>query len=230
VPLTLLPLTVSPPARAQAQSLGFWVAVGLVSVPVFFQAPLVRAFPVLSLVMTIFWLGLSYGLRLRKETALLGSILFGFTLSWWCGSLYWGWLRSEPFWHLPVEALGFPIAWVARRHFRAGFAFYCGSFLGTALTDLYIWAVNLTPQWIEVMKDETPQAMGPVMGDALAQMATPLGYLWAVAVSAALLAMGLWALKTRSLTGHVWAGAVLSTLAVGVIFWGTAMIYAGVQG
>jgi len=209
---------------------GGWLAAFLVSVPVFFQAPLVRAFPWLSLCLTLFWLGLSFWLRGRKETALWGSVLFGFTLSWWCGSLYWGWLRTEPLWHLPVEALGFPVAWLARRQFRVGVAFYTGSFLGTALTDLYIWAVNLTPQWVQVMQDESAPTMGQAMGGALAQMASPVGYAAALLVSGLLLGLGLWAVRRRTLASRIWAGAVLSTLVVDALFWGTAMVLAGAAG
>ncbi|WP_218080632.1 DUF3120 domain-containing protein [Anthocerotibacter panamensis] len=208
-------------------SWGFWASAFLVSIPVFFQAPLVRTAPQLSLGLTLFWLGLSYMLRLRSGTRLWGSLLFGFTLSWWCGSLYWGWLRFDPVWHLPIEALGFPLALLALRHFRAGAYFYAGSFVGTALTDLYIWSVDLTPWWVRMMRDESPQNLSVVMNGALTQMHSLPGVLWAVAISGVLLVSGMIGLRKRNIYALTFAGAVLSTLFVDALFWAGSMFLAG---
>ena len=85
-------------------------AVFLVSVPVFIQAPLVRNLPVVSLVGTLVWSWLSLYLCQRDRTRVWGELLTGFTWTWLSGSLYWGWLRAEPLWHLPIEALALPLA------------------------------------------------------------------------------------------------------------------------
>ncbi len=198
----------------------------MVSIPVFFQAPLVRAFPWLSLAMTAFWVGLAYYLRQRQEptTQLWGNLLFGFSLSWLCGSLYWGWLRTEPLWHIPVEALGLPIAVWAWKQWRVGSYFYVGSFIGTALTDVYIWATHLTPWWVRLMQDEQAPTMQAVVDGVMAQILTLSGITWAVAISGLLLAIGLWALRVNSLERWTLAGAVLNTLFVNVLFIASLML------
>jgi hypothetical protein len=90
-------------------------AVVLVSVPVFVQAPLVRLVPWLSLVMTLGWLLLSLQLLKRPASERWGDLLIGFTWTWLAGSVYWGWFRWEPLLHLPIEAIGLPIAHLGRR-------------------------------------------------------------------------------------------------------------------
>jgi len=100
----------------------------LVSAPVFVQAPLVRSLPVVSLVGTIVWVWLSLYLSQRSATRVWGEIVAGFSWTWLSGSLYWGWLRTEPLWHLPIEALGLPLAILALRKgwCRIGVLFYLG--------------------------------------------------------------------------------------------------------
>jgi len=213
-------------ARFQPRLYAFGVSAFLVSIPVFVQAPLVRSAPLLSLAMTALWLALGFQLRQRANTRLLGSLLFGFTLSWWCGALYWGWLREFPIWHLPVEALGLPIAFLARKHFRVGSAFYIGSLLGTTLTDVYLWGMGLIPWWGRMMRTEGTDQIGTVLTPALQQMYTLEGIGWMVGVSGLLLGLGLWALKARELHRAALAGAVLSTLLVGGLFWSSAMVVA----
>src|SRR6476469_6893616 len=124
-------------------------AVFLVSVPVFVQAPLVRWFPELSLLLTGGWLGLSLILMARDRTQLWGDLLFGFTWSWLAGSIYWGWFRWEPLLHLPIEAIGLPVAiWcLVRQWGKVGNFFYLGSLFGTVVTDLYFYIVDLIPHW-----------------------------------------------------------------------------------
>jgi hypothetical protein len=88
----------------------FAAAAFLVSIPVFFQAPLVRYLPWFSLAMTAGWFGLGWTLIKRPSTKLWGDLLLGFSWSWLAGSIYWGWYRWEPLIHLPVEAIGLPFA------------------------------------------------------------------------------------------------------------------------
>jgi hypothetical protein len=87
----------------------FFASVFLVSVPVFIEAPLVRTVPVLSVLLTLGWVGLSYVLLQKHHTWLWGDLLLGFAGSWFAGSIYWGWMRWEPLWHLPIECLALPL-------------------------------------------------------------------------------------------------------------------------
>ena len=98
------------PSAARDRGFVFVVAILLVAVPVFAQAPLVRLFPWFSLALTpgLFWLGKQ--LFDRPKTQLWGDLTIGFAWTWLSGSIYWGWLRWEPLIHLPVEAIGLPFA------------------------------------------------------------------------------------------------------------------------
>ena len=96
--------------------LTFLAAVVLVCVPVFVEAPLVRLFPWLSLLLSAAWAILGLYLGRQRKTSLWGDLMLGFSLSWLAGSIYWGWLRWEPLVHLPVESIGIPFAlWGLRR-------------------------------------------------------------------------------------------------------------------
>ena len=195
-------------------------AVLLVSVPVFIQAPLVRWQPELSLLLTGGWLGLSLVLMARDRTQLWGDLLFGFTWSWLAGSIYWGWFRWEPLLHLPIEAIGLPVAiWCLMRQWgKVGNFFYLGSLFGTVVTDLYFYIVDLIPHWRQLMQVDPALAL-PIFQSAIAQMRTPWGAAWAVVLGITLLVVGL--LPLRSQKPHWWAfgGAVLSTILVDGLFW-----------
>lgn len=81
----------------------------LVAVPVFIQAPLVRMAPLMSLLLTGLWLGLGYRWLQIPHRRLWGDLLVGFSWTWLAGSVYWGWFRTQPYIHLPIEALALPI-------------------------------------------------------------------------------------------------------------------------
>ncbi len=202
------------------QWLVFIAAGFLVSVPVFVQAPLVRLFPEISLLLTVGWLALSCVLLWRPQTALWGDLLLGFTGSWLAGSLYWGWLRWEPFLHLPVEAIGVPlaIACLVCSWGKIGSYFYLGSLLGTAITDLYFYLTGLIPHWRQLMQVEPALAL-PIFQSAVAQIETPWGIGCAVALIATLLIIGLWPWRYQDLHGWAFSGAVLCTLLVDGLFW-----------
>ena len=204
---------------------GLGIGAFLVSGPVFLEAPLVREFPVTALVMTLGWLGLAAWCDRQPRWKYWGDILFGFSLSWFAGAIYWGWFRWEPALHLPLESIGVPIAiaclFLGRG--RLGSWFYLGSLLGTAVTDAYLWAVDLIPYWERVMQVE-PTAIAPILADALAQMNTLPGLLWAIVCASALLISGGLALRSRQVFAWIFAGAVLNTLAVDGLFWLTAML------
>jgi hypothetical protein len=204
----------------------------LVSLPVFAQAPLVRHAPWVSLVLTLGWLAFGLHLTNHPHWQLWGNLLYGFALTWLAGSLYWGWLRTDPLWHIPIEAIALP--WVVRElwHQRrlVGNYFYLGSLLGTAITDLYIHAVRLLPYWRGVMQPQvTDIELERIFGSALHQMYTPWGIIWALILSLLLVTVGLASLAfgrqhapRLQLPWFAFSGAVLSTLLVDGLFWGAA--------
>ncbi|MEC4895559.1 MAG: DUF3120 domain-containing protein [Oscillatoria sp. PMC 1051.18] len=198
----------------------FLAAGFLVSVPVFFQAPLVRLLPWFSLLLTWGWLQLALWLSKRQKTALWGDILLGFTWSWLAGSIYWGWLRWEPLIHLPVESVGLPFAlWGLWRGWaKVGNLFYLGSLLGTALTDGYFYVTGLIPYWRKVMTVEA-ELVTPIFQNAIAQVQTVWGISWAVVLVNILLGIGLWSLQKQELHWWAFSGAVLSTILVDGLFW-----------
>jgi hypothetical protein len=198
----------------------FAAAAFLVSVPVFVQAPLVRQLPLVSLVMTVGWVWLGIALFKRKETQLWGDLLLGFSWSWLAGSIYWGWLRWEPFIHLPVEAIGLPFAlWSLKRGWgKVGNLFYLGSLFGTVLTDVYFYLTDLIPYWRQVMRVD-PALATPIFQSAIAQVQTPWGITLAVVLVATLFSVGIWSLAKRQLHWWAFSGAVLSTILVDTLFW-----------
>jgi hypothetical protein len=199
-------------------------AIFLVAVPVFFQAPLVRVAPALSLIFTVGLLGLSQKLLTKPSTQVWGSLAWGFSLSWLCGSIYWGWLRFEPAWHLPIEALALPWAiWAVKRSpiYQIGGWFYLGSLLGTTVTDLYFWLVGVVPHWRSLMQMEIEIEMNPDSATAILREAVinvqqhPL-----ILASLASLLLIISILSWRSPKVELWVfgGAVISTLLVDGIF------------
>ncbi len=200
-------------------------AVFLVSVPVFVQAPLVRVLPWLSLGGTAIWWWLSRWLMACPATHRWGDLLWGFSWTWLAGSLYWGWLRWEPLWHLPLEAIALPIVLVCllRQRFVMGSYFYCGSLLGTAITDVYFYWVDLIPDWRQLMRVE-PSLAFSVLQQAVTKVQTPWGYSWAALLGSTLAVIGIMALGQRQLPWMVFGGAVLGTILVDGLFWLSAAI------
>lgn len=200
----------------------FFTASFLVSVPVFFQAPIVRLFPEISLILTLFWIGLGWYLYQRPQNRWWGDIILGFSWSWLAGSIYWGWLRTEPLIHIPIESIGLPFAlWCIWRGWgKVGNFFYLGSLLGTAITDLYFYLVDVIPFWRELMTvDLDPALASPILKAALAQVQTPWGISWAIVLVNILLAVSFWSLNKIELHWWAFAGAVLSTILVDSLFW-----------
>jgi hypothetical protein len=198
----------------------FFASSFLVSVPVFFQAPLVRFLPELSLLLTVGWVLFGLWLFKKEKTQLWGDLLLGFSWSWLAGSIYWGWLRDRPPIHIPIEAIGVPFAiWCLWRGWGVvGNFFYLGSLLGTAVTDLYFYITDLIPYWREIMQAE-PELVSPLFRSALIQIQTPWGVSWAVVLANLLLGISLWSLQKSKLHWWAFAGAVLSTLLVDSLFW-----------
>jgi hypothetical protein len=200
----------------------FFTASFLVSVPVFFQAPIVRLFPELSLFITIFWVSLGCILYQHTQSRWWGDIILGFSWSWLAGSIYWGWLRAEPLIHIPVEAIGLPFALLCvwQGWGKIGNFFYLGSLLGTTITDLYFYIVDVIPYWRELMTvDLDPALASPILKAALVQVQTPWGISWAIVLVNILLAVSWWSLRKIELHWWAFAGAVLSTILVDSLFW-----------
>jgi Protein of unknown function (DUF3120) len=222
IKLSLLNISLSP------HWLSFAGAVFLVSVPVFIEAPLVRSLPWLSLALTGFWIWLSIKLMSQEKTYLWGDLLFGFSWSWLAGSIYWGWLRWEPLYHLPVEAIGLPFAiWCLSRNWaKIGNWFYLGSLVGTILTDIYFYLVDLLPYWRQISLVE-PNEAGEILHNAVTQVKTPWGETWAVGLGVSLLIIGILPLKIVNIPQkHLYAfsGAVLSTILVDGLFLVAALL------
>ncbi len=211
--------TVKPYQNSSAW-LVFAAAAFLVSVPVFAQAPLVRLLPLWSLGMTLGWVWLGLWLLKSPATQLWGDLLLGFSWSWLAGSIYWGWLRWEPLIHLPVEAIGLPfVLWNLRRGWgKVGNLFYIGSLFGTAVTDLYIYLMDLTPHWRQVMRVDPAFAI-PILQSATRQVETPWGIALALVLIATLFIVGIWSLAKAQLHWWAFSGAVLSTILVDSLFW-----------
>jgi hypothetical protein len=202
----------------------FGAAAFLVSVPVFFEAPLVRLFPLLSLMLTGVWAWLSIALASKPKTQLWGDLLTGFTWTWLAGSLYWGWLRWEPAFHLPIEAIALPIALfgITQNWCKIGNFFYLGSLFGTVVTDIYFYLADLIPYWKRLMQVE-PEAVQPIFQQALVQMNTPWGLFWVVALASLLFSVGIFSFRLRTLHWFAFSGAVLATIFVDSLFWVAAL-------
>jgi uncharacterized membrane protein YjjB (DUF3815 family) len=206
----------------------FGLAAFLVSIPVFIQAPLVRQWPWVSLVLTLGWAVFGYALCRKSSNPLYGDLVLGFTWSWFAGSIYWGWFRWEPFIHLPIESIGIPFAiWaLLQQRYRVGAFFYLGSLWGTAITDGYFYLLGLIPFWRQVMLVEVQESL-PILQTALLQIQNASGVLWAGILILALCISGLLPLVSAKVRHgqhevlHWWAfmGAVLSTLFVDGLFW-----------
>jgi hypothetical protein len=160
----------------------------------------------------------------NDKSQVWGSLIWGFSLTWFCGSLYWGWLRWEPLWHLPVEAICLPWAiWALRspqrKLYDIGAYFYLGSLVGTAITDLYFTIAGLMSHWRSLMQVETDlSAIQPILQSAVAQVQTGWGMAWALALGCLTTALGLWALRYAEARYWAFSGAILSTILVDSIF------------
>ena len=207
----------------------FAAAIFLISVPVFIEAPLVRTLPWVSLAITLLWFGIGIGWRRRSPESLWPDLLIGFAWTWLAGSIYWGWLRLEPTWHLPIEAIGVPFAvWSIRQNYaKVGYYFYLGSLVGTSLTDVYYYLSGLIPYWRQFMVLDINQA-GDLLPDAIAQATTPWGLTWGIILAGGLVLMGCLPLLSTPPRSHWWAfsGAVLSTILVDGLFFTTAIVAA----
>jgi hypothetical protein len=195
------------------------VAALLVTLPVFVQAPLVHAHPLVATLLTVplLAMGIVLGLSPSEQRARAGALLVGFAGSWFCGSLFWGWCRLHPLWHLPIEALALPLALGGlRSRWQLAGSFYLASLLGTAATDAAMALTGLMPLWPAALAAEAGEA-GALLQEAALRLLTPLNLVLISAFAAALLglSLGLW---QRGATARLAAATVITTLLVDALF------------
>ena len=161
----------------------------LVVLPVFLQAPWVRLHPfsatlfTVVLVSTAISLGWSTGLRRRRA----GALLLGFSGSWLAGSLFWGWLRAHPAWHLPVEAFALPLALGGLgTRWRLGCSFYLASLVGTAMTDLAMALTGVMRFWPQVVEAPLSEA-GLLLNSAAQSLRAPSAMILILGMAVAIL-------------------------------------------
>jgi hypothetical protein len=100
---------------------------------------------------------------------------------------------------------------------KVGNWFYFGSLLGTALTDVYFYLVDLMPYWRQIMRVE-PDLASPILHSAVAQVQTPWGETWALILAVVLLSAGVLPLIKQQRHWYAFSGAVLSTILVDSLF------------
>lgn len=206
-------------SRAQSSLAVLIGALFLVTIPVFVQAPLVRWNPLLGVGLTLAWLALGFWLKSLPRFSVWGDLLLGFSMSWFAGALYWGWLRWEPGLHIPIESIAVPVALLGLwgRWMVVGSCFYLGSLLGTAMTDLYFYSIGVMSYWRPVL-ESAPQDVPQLLGQALLRTWTLPG------VCVGLLIVGLLgggaglALRQGKIHWFGFAGAVLGTVLVDCLF------------
>ena len=141
-------------------SLRLWSSF-FVILPIFFQAPWVRFYPITALIFTFVILLVAIYLtnKVSQKFFIVGSLLLGVSGSWLGGCLFWGWLSSHPILHIPVEAVALPMALVGLgTKWKIGSSFYLSSLFGTAVTDLTIFCTGIMDKWMEVVKADADQA------------------------------------------------------------------------
>jgi hypothetical protein len=195
------------------------LAVVLVTLPVFVQAPLVHAQPLVATLLTapLLAAGIVLGLSPLQHRSQLGAVLVGFAGSWLCGSLFWGWLRLHPLLHLPVEALALPLALAGlRSRWQLAGAFYLASLLGTAATDAAMALSGLMPLWPAALGAEPGAAMA-LLQEAALQVLRPVNLALVIAFAAALLALSL-RLRQGGASARLAGATLITTLGVDAVF------------
>lgn len=200
------------------------LAAALVVLPVFAQAPWVRSAPMAAALFTcvILTAGLLLERQPRRSLAELGALLVGFSGSWLGGSLFWGWCRLHPLWHLPIEAFALPLAVAGLSgRWRLAGCFYLASLLGTAATDgamAISGVIDLWPQVLSAPLSEAPQ----LLQQAAAAVLHPLPLTVVLLAAAALLTLAqvLWRQGTL---GRVAAATLATTVVVDGLFLAIAL-------
>lgn len=232
LPPSSLPVRSLPVEPPQTSSLALpagwslWALAAFLTVgPVFLQAPLVRLAPMAAALGTLPLLvgALALAFHPNPNRQRVGMLLVGFAGSWLGGSLFWGWCRAYPVWHLPIEGFALPLALGGlQTRWRIGAWFYLGSLLGTALTDALIAATGLMPFWPLVVGAKGGLA-ARLLQEAAQGLLHPLPLL-AIALA------GVWILQLSRL---LWRGdgaqraasaALATTVVVDGLFLGAALL------
>jgi len=212
-------LTADPPSLPLTALAG-----ALVVLPVFVQAPWVRAAPMAAALFTAVLLaaGIVLGHHRQGRWQELGALLVGFSGSWLGGALFWGWCRLHPAWHLPIEAFALPLAVAGLgSRWRLAGCFYLSSLLGTAATDAAMLLSGVMDLWPRVLGGPLSQAP-LLLHEAAVSVLRPLP-LVVVSISALLLlALSAW-LRQRGQAGRIAAVTVATTLAVDGLFLAAAL-------
>lgn len=192
--------------------------------PVFVQAPWVRATPMAAALFTT--LLLAVGILLERlpqgRWQQLGPLLVGFSGSWLGGALFWGWCRLHPAWHLPIEAFALPLAVAGLRgRWRLAGSFYLASLLGTAATDAAMLLSGVMDLWPRVLSSPLPEASGLLQSAAVAVL-RPVPLIVVGASAALLLSLAAW-LWQRGQAGRIAAVTLATTLAVDGLFLAAAL-------
>ncbi len=208
------PATFSLPALAGA----------LVVLPVFVQAPWVRTAPMAAALFTAVLLAAGILLERHREPRWqqTGALLVGFSGSWLGGSLFWGWCRLHPAWHLPIEAFALPLAVAGLGgRWRLACCFYLASLLGTAATDAAMLLSGVMDLWPQVLSAPLAEAPALLQAAAVATL-RPLPLAVIGTGAGLLLALGLM-LRNRGLAGRIAAVTVATTLVVDGLFLAAAL-------
>jgi hypothetical protein len=207
------------------------IAALLVLLPVFLQAPWVRASPMGATLFTPGLLALGVVLERRGQGpwSAIGAMLVGFAGSWLGGSLFWGWWRVHPLWHLPIEGFAVPLALggLGSRWRLAG-AFYLASLLGTAATDGVMALTGVIHLWPQVVEAPLSEA-GVLLQQAGEAVLQPMGLGLIGLSGTVLLAVCRW-LWPQGLAGRVAAATLATTLLVDGIFLAAALLAPGLSG
>lgn len=203
----------------------------LVTLPVFLQAPWVRLAPFSAALFTAPLLALALALAHQPNPRIRhgGELLVGFCGSWLAGSLFWGWLRLHPLWHLPIEACALPLALTGLQgRWKLACGFYLGSLLGTVFTDAAMAATGVMSYWPQVLSANPAEA--PVLLQAAAQQVlSPLPLSLVLLCGALLLQACRW-LWQRGAVGRVTSAALATTLAVDALFLLAALVAPNLSG
>ena len=203
----------------------------LVVLPVFLQAPWVRASPMGATLFTpgLVILGVVLQRRSQGPWSAIGAMLVGFAGSWLGGSLFWGWCRVHPLWHLPIEGFALPLALggLGSRWRLAG-AFYLASLLGTAATDGVMALTGVIHLWPQVVEAPLSEA-GVLLQQAGEAVLQPMALGLIGLSGTVLLAVSCW-LWPQGLAGRVAAATLATTLVVDGIFLAAALLAPGLSG
>ncbi|MEB3255380.1 MAG: DUF3120 domain-containing protein [Synechococcaceae cyanobacterium] len=204
----------------------------LVAVPVFVQAPWVRLAPMAAALFTIPLLALGVVLEQRAEgrPRQLGVLLVGFAGSWLGGSLFWGWCRLHPLWHLPVEAFALPLAVAGLGgRWRLAAGFYLASLLGTAATDGVMALSGIMEFWPAVLA-APPSEAPALLQDAAVAVLRPAPLALTLVAGLLLIQLGRWLWRRGDETSQVAGATLITTLAVDAVFLLAAGLAPGLSG